>query len=64
MSDFKECITELIKKEIASGLTPIEALEKVGAKKLNGCDSIYYIGYGLYNDKALFFKVPSTKVIQ
>lgn len=64
MSDFKECILELIKNDIASGLTPIEALEKAGAKKLSGCNSIYYIGYGLYEDKALFIKIPSTKVIQ
>ena len=59
MCDFKECITELIKKDIAGGLNSVEALEKAGAKKLDGCDSIYYIGYGLYNDKALFFRVQN-----
>lgn len=62
MSEFAKCITDLVKKDIASGLTPVEALENVGAKKLSGCDSIYYIAYGLYQDRVLFFEVPDQFV--
>jgi len=58
MGEFAKYIADSIKKDIASGLTPTEALEKAGAKKISGCNSIYYIAYGLYGDKALFFKVP------
>lgn len=57
MGEFAKCITDLINKDIKSGLTPKEAVKNAGAKKLSGCDSIYYISYGLYGDKALFFKV-------
>jgi hypothetical protein len=57
MNDFCRHITDQINGDIANGLTPREAVEKAGAKKLSGCNSVYYIAYGLYEDRALFINV-------
>lgn len=56
MWNFRESIIELIKKDIASGLTLTEALQNQGAKKWSE-PNIYYIPYGLYEDKVLLFKI-------
>jgi sulfur transfer protein SufE len=64
MDEFIEYTIKTINEDIASGLTPVEALEKAGAKKLSGCESLYYIAYGLYEDKVAFFKTPNAKAVQ
>ncbi|EIJ79130.1 hypothetical protein PB1_16274 [Bacillus methanolicus PB1] len=56
MNPFAKEITDLIKKYISDGMSKKEALESVGAKKWSG-DNIYYIPYGLYEDKVLLIKV-------
>lgn len=56
MSGFKKIITDEIEKHIADGMTPLDAIEKAGAKKLSD-SNIYYFSYGLYEDKVLFFKI-------
>lgn len=56
MNPFAKGITDLIKKYISDGMSKKEALECVGAKKLYG-ENIYYIPYGLYEDKVLLIKM-------
>lgn len=63
MSKFTEAILTQINKHVSKGMTLVEALENMGAKKLTDT-SLYYIPYGLYEDKVLFFQLPEKKVVK
>lgn len=57
MSNFKESIIELIKKDLASGMMLKEAVIKAGFHRIDGTN-VYIMGYGLYEDKALVTIIP------
>lgn len=53
---FRKAINDLINEKIRNGMSPKEAVIDTGFQKMDGT-SIYYLPYGLYQDKILTIRV-------
>jgi len=63
MVSFMESIVELIKKDMASGISPKEAVINTGFHRIDGTNT-YILGYGLYEDKALVISFPPDREVE